>query len=72
MFSREKILKQFAHDNQSLKNALNEFEKKFLLKIKLSIFSLITPSKIHRSRKFKTNIENISLKDVLKKYLSIT
>ncbi len=66
VFERKKIHKQFAHDNQSLENALNEFEKKFLLKNKIEYILINQPSKIHRSRKFKTNLENISLERCIK------
>ena len=66
VFEKKKIHKQFAHDNQSLENALNEFEKKFLLKNKIEYILINQPSKIHRSRKFKTNLENISLERCIK------
>ena len=47
-----KILKQFAHNNQSLENALNEFEK-ILLKNKIEYILINQPSKIHRSENLK-------------------
>ena len=58
VFEKKKILKLFADDNPSLKNALNEFEKNFLIKNKIEYILINQPSKIHRSRKFKTDAEN--------------
>jgi len=58
IFKKKNLLKQFPNNNQSLRDALNKFEKKFLLEEKIKYVLVGRASKIHFSRRFKTNTEN--------------
>jgi pantothenate kinase-related protein Tda10 len=63
---RKKILQQFSNDNQLLNDALTKFERKFLLEEKIKYVLASKASKIHFSRKFKTNAENNLLEKCIK------
>ena len=66
IFKKKNFLKQFPNDYQSLDDALNEFVRKFLLEEKIKYVLVSRASKIHFSRKFKTNAENNLLEKCIK------
>ena len=66
VYEKKKIIKQFRNDNQLLNNALKKFEKKFLLEGNIEYILMSQASKIHYSRKFKTDAENDLLEKCIK------
>ena len=66
VYEKKKIIKQFRNDNQLLNNALKKFEKKFLLEGNVEYILMSQASKIHYSRKFKTDAENDLLEKCIK------
>ena len=66
VYEKKKIIKQFRNDNQLLNNALKKFEKKFLLEGDIEYILMSQASKIHYSRKFKTDAENDLLEKCIK------
>ena len=66
IYERKKVLQQFSNDNQLLNDALKKFERKFLLEEKIKYVLASKASKIHFSRKFKTNAENNLLEKCIK------
>ncbi len=63
---KKKILKQYFNNDKSSSKAIKTFEKKFLLEEKIEYILISQPSKIHRSRKFKTGKENYLLEKCIK------
>ena len=66
VFKKKKILKKFFNKPKYLDNALDKFEKEFLLEENIEYVLLGTASKIHYSRKFKSNNENFFLEKCIK------
>ena len=66
VFKKKKILKKFFNKPKYLDNALDKFEKEFLLEENIEYVLLGTASKIHYSRKFKSNNENYLLEKCIK------
>ena len=58
IFKQKKYSKQFPNNDKPLKDALNKFGRKFLLEEKIQYVLVSRASKIHFSRRFKTNAEN--------------
>ena len=66
VYEKKKILQQFSNDNQLLNDAIKKFERKFLLEEKIKYVLVARASRIHFSRKFKTNEENNLLEKCIK------
>ena len=66
VLKKKKIQRKYADDNKALKDALNKFTRKFLMEKKIEYVLIGTPSKIHYSRRFKTDAENNLLAKCIK------
>ena len=66
VYERKKILKQYLNSKKSSSEAIKIFEEKFFLEEKIEYILINQPSKIHHSRKFKTDIENDLLEKCIK------